>query len=79
MALIEVLYSCRLCGVKKAPVSVRERRESESVPFWVGEVVATIITEDHDKRSPACGAEVIDEVFIPFPPGTELGRVPLPN
>lgn len=79
MALIEVLFSCRICGIDKAPVSVRERGENESVGFWVGEIVARAITDHHDACSPACPAEAIDEVMIPFPIGSEIGRAPLPN
>lgn len=79
LRMIDVLYSCSDCGIEKALAPVRERRENEDVVFWVGVIVAAVISDDHHARSPKCPAETIEEVMIPFPPGSELGRLPLPN
>lgn len=62
---IKVMYSCRLCGVLRAEVEVPERGEQEGVVEWVGETLARRIGNDHERRSPDCGATAIDEVWIP--------------
>lgn len=70
--MIEILYTCRDCGVHDAKVPVRERWNGEDVISWMGAVGLTI-SIDHRRRSPLCNATHITQTKIPLPAGG--GRV----
>jgi hypothetical protein len=61
---INVSYSCALCGLKKVSCRV-PARGSETVTEWMG-VTVQLLAADHQKRSPGCRAEKLDELMIPI-------------
>jgi len=60
--MIQVLYSCSLCGVVDIPVDVPDRGENNDV--WMYEV-GRRCGLDHGTRSPKCRPTTLSEVKIP--------------
>lgn len=60
-----VKYSCADCGIVKADVIVPPRARSVDLAFWIEQVVAARIGDDHLKRSPHCKATNIQDLMIP--------------
>lgn len=65
MSAIEIQYTCRLCGIRRAIVPIRERGETEAIMEWM-EMLRSAVGQDHQKRSPICVAAKIDDVLIPM-------------
>lgn len=63
---MKVKYSCGECGINKVDVDVPARGRAVDVVFWVQEVVARRIGDDHQKRSPDCKAKTIQNLMIPI-------------
>lgn len=61
---IEVLYSCRVCGIRDAALRV-PAREEEEVLAWMDATIA-LVGADHYRRSPACGATRLQDLKIPM-------------
>jgi len=71
--MITVLFSCSKCGLKDVPVQVPARESAQSdVVHWVKIVVGTAIGEAHEKMSPHCHPEVLDNIKIPAQPEAEF-------
>ena len=69
--MITILYSCSLCGLSDAEVTIPFREESEDVITWMKQKVETALVADHQKRSPECIPQTLQNIKIPVPPGTE--------
>lgn len=59
--MITVLYSCRLCGADKIPITVPARREGEDVAHFLHET-ARLIGIHHSHRG--CAGDTCD-LMIP--------------
>lgn len=70
--IIEVMYSCYECGIKKAKVNV-PIRTTEDVVFWVEQIVGHQIKADHLKRSPFCTATSVQDLMIPITGVNKIG------
>lgn len=67
--MITIMYSCKGCGLKDAPVEVEERGEDEDIVHWV-ESLGQPIANNHALVSSDCRARTCD-IKIPVPPGDE--------
>lgn len=56
-------YSCKLCGIHRAPIDVPSR-EDEDVRVWMDATVR-LIAQAHTLRSPHCQARELTELLIP--------------
>jgi hypothetical protein len=70
--MIKVLYSCVLCGIHRAEVSVPERT-NEDVVYWVQTIVGNQIKQDHTSRSPECRATSVQDLMIPISGVEKIG------
>lgn len=61
-----VKYSCSGCGIEKVEVKVPERLRSLDIAFWLEQVVARHIGDDHLRRSPNCQAKTMQDLMIPI-------------
>lgn len=55
--LVEVVWDCDGCGVTDGTVEVPVRETAMAVTEWLTKVVAPVIENDHDTRSPRCLGE----------------------
>lgn len=63
--VIQIKYSCKLCGITKRTISVIART-TESVVDWMESNCIMSIARDHAVQSPLCQATEISEVMIPI-------------
>jgi hypothetical protein len=73
---VQVLYSCRGCGLTKTPCAVVERGAYEDVKHWFEEIMLKTLILDHTKKSPLCQEGVLSEVMIPIAGANRVGEVP---
>lgn len=69
---IEVLYSCRVCGLMRVPVQVPARGE-EDVVAWVEKVLTPALVADHKRRSFLCRPDTLSDVMIPVTGADKVG------
>jgi len=69
---ISVKYSCHQCGVSKRIVEI-PARTTQDVVQWLNEVMAPMLSRDHDSVSPGCIISKLDEVFIPISGTSKIG------
>lgn len=69
--MITCFYSCDACGIKSKSVQV-PARSTEDVVYWMREIVARVLSDDHDAQSPHCRPKTLTEVKIPLPPESEF-------
>lgn len=67
---MKISYTCLPCGAVNVELEVPDRG-AESVVEWMKKTVVTKIAEDHQQRSPRCGASTITEVRIPLNEGSD--------
>lgn len=65
--MIEVKYSCRVCGLHRIPVMIEPRDEEDDVVAWVSGPMSIALVADHERRSPGCQPSEFSEVMIPLP------------
>lgn len=66
-------FSCKLCGIKKASVEVPAREGShQDVLQWMKQVVIPAISIEHDRLSPNCHPESLQDIMIPCEPNAEF-------
>ena len=63
--MVEVLYSCMGCGLKKRPVTVPERPTVQPVGEWINEMVMRYVGLDHMAMSPLCTHPKAD-LMLPY-------------
>ncbi len=66
---LEIMYSCKGCGLEKQKLNVRHREEDEPIGVFV-EYIARRIATDHTWRSPRCTSQACD---LMIPAGNEKG------
>ena len=72
---VNVLYSCRQCGLRKVSVSVPARSsDAEDVVVWV-EATGRLLGQDHMRRSPHCHITELSDVMIPITGADHIGGV----
>lgn len=69
---INIAYSCSLCGLNRIEVEVRYRESTEDVVAWMKNIVEPALCADHNKRSPFCNPDSLQNILIPTPPGTDF-------
>lgn len=74
-ATVTVLYSCKLCGIERAPCAVPERLLSEDIGDWMKQTLGPALSRDHDQRSPGCKPDQLREVMIPMTGTDRIGGV----
>lgn len=62
---LEVLYTCKACGLERTPARVAARRVGQSVREWMLEVCLPTLAVDHGLKSPTCKLYTFDEVLVP--------------
>lgn len=72
--MIEVLFSCGSCGLKKIGVAIIERGADEDILEFVARG-ALACKAEHDKRSPFCEIKELTEFFVPIEDGMPIGNV----
>lgn len=74
---INVMYSCTLCALIDASVTV-PARESETKPVveWVEETIK-LIAADHARRSPLCRPKQLHNLKIPIEGAEWVGGPPI--
>lgn len=73
--MIEVMYSCNKCGIKRRSVFVIPRSPREDVVQFVDRA-ALQVKADHDTQSPSCEIDHLDELMIPVEDGKPIGAEP---
>ena len=73
---IEVLYTCRACGINDRPVKVPARL-TEDVIQWTEQVMAPAVGADHMATSPRCRATRMTHVKIPMTGADRVGGAPV--
>lgn len=61
---IQLMYSCRLCGLHRIKINVPARLESQIVTEWLDDTVRRV-GQDHNHKSPNCRATELTELMIP--------------
>lgn len=69
---IDVLYTCRACGLRDAVVKVKART-IEDVIVWMENILTPALAADHFARSPRCLVTTLSEVKIPITGVSKLG------
>lgn len=69
--ILQVLYTCKGCGIVDAPVTVAHRKHGQEIVAWM-DYVRQRIADDHSTRSPICNTKVAD-VKIPLKYGQGIG------
>lgn len=69
--MLSIRYTCGLCGLFDVEAQVRFRESSEDVVDWMKKVVEPGLVADHQKRSPTCRPETLQQIKIPVPPGKD--------
>lgn len=72
--MIEVLYSCDKCGLKKISVPIVERGADEDIVEFVMRA-GSVCAADHNARSPGCAIAVLAELYVPTEDGQPIGNV----
>ena len=67
---IECTYSCEVCGLDDVPVKVPARGE-EDVVDWMRKVCTPALYRDHHFRCPECTSQMLKNLMIPMPVGTD--------
>lgn len=68
---IDVLYTCKGCGLDKVKVAVAERG-AEDVVVWMDSTMRTLAV-DHRRRSPQCVADRLDLMVPTTGRGDRIG------
>lgn len=77
MITIEVMYSCRKCGLEKIKVQVPARTsKSVHIKKWM-DATAYHLSRDHDRRSPRCRIRKLSEIMIPVDNVEWIGGPPI--
>lgn len=76
--MLEVLYTCHLCGLKDQPVKIPYRSPTEDIRVWMDHLTQRLGL-DHATRSPGCDPEQLHDVKIPMPAGTQYIGGPVEN
>jgi hypothetical protein len=64
--LINVKYSCKLCGIIKRNVIIPERLENQDIKDYLENVVMISLAEDHQHVSPNCRPTHFQDLMIPY-------------
>jgi len=70
--MIDIRYSCHLCGLEKVHCDVPEREEGTDVVAWV-KMASARLSEDYARRSPDCHPESLSDVLIPVSGAKYIG------
>lgn len=70
--MIQVKFSCKVCGKLEQLVDVPNRKPNEDLMFWMNEVCMQVVKAKHYIISPECTATNVD-LMIPFENDKPLG------
>lgn len=67
--MIEVRYTCGTCSQEEWSFSMPYRERDEEIVEWLETKVMEALRADHDRRSPFCRPEKIQQIKFPIPKG----------
>lgn len=74
-ATLRVFYSCEACGIVDAPVDVPTRGPENVVAWLEGRCMAACVA-DHQRRSPTCHPQQLQNLKVPIGGAQRVGDAP---
>lgn len=73
---IIVRYSCTLCALIDASLTVQARTSEEDIKQWMDKLIVQL-SDDHRRRSPGCHPKQLHNVKIPMDGAAWIGGPPI--